>query len=106
MIKCLCINSKNKPEEIPMSKWIQEGFKYHITHVYFHPKQGIQGASLHEVRLGSESLPYESYRLSRFAIDQEDLTKLIQMIEDCSELNTIDIEKMLKESELVITNEN
>jgi hypothetical protein len=102
MIPALCIDSSNRPKEIPMGKWIQSGFKYHITHVFFHEKQGIQGCTLHEVRLGAESTPYISYRLSRFALTQENYDKLLQMIIDCSELNDFDVNKLLEECELEV----
>lgn len=101
MIECICIDSKNKPEEIPLGRWIQEGFKYHITHVFYHPDQGIQGCTLHEVRL-TGCLPYTSYRLSRFAMTQENLLLLMEMIKDCSELNDLDISELIKGSELVL----
>lgn len=102
MIECICIDSKNKPKEIPLSKWIQKDMKYHITHVWFHPGQGIQGVNLYEVRLGDESIPYASFRLSRFAVTEQGLKQIIQMMKDCSELNDVDINVLIKESELVV----
>lgn len=103
MIECICIDAGRKPKEVPLGQWIQQGFKYHITHVYYQPKQEIQGCSLKEVRLGKESVPYETYRLSRFAVTKENLEKLYQMMRDCSELNDFDIIELIKESELIIT---
>lgn len=106
MIECLCIDSDNKPKEVQLSEWISKGMKYHITHVYFHPNQGIQGCSLREVRLSSKSYPYESYALKRFAVTPEGYLKLLEMIKICSDLNDLDIKELLKESELnIITNE-
>ena len=102
MIECLCINAENKPKEVHPGQWLQKGFKYHITHVYYHPNQGIQGCSLKEVRLGKESAPFETYRLSRFGVTEENLEKLIQMVRDCSELNDFDIHNLIEESKLEI----
>ena len=102
MIQCICLDSKNRPEEIPMGKWISEKMKYHITHVWFHPAQGIQGCSLHEVRLGKESEPYSTFRLSRFGVTLENLEKLIEMMNACSDLNLLDITALIRESELEI----
>jgi len=102
MIEALCIDSSNKPKEIPLGKWIQKGYIYHITHVYYHKEQGIQGCDLKEVHLGEESKPYETYRLNRFAVTKDNLLKLIEMIKDCSELNDFDVQELIKESELVV----
>ena len=102
MIECLCIDSSKKPPEIPLGRWIQKGFKYHITSVTFQPRQGIQGCYLREVSLGYDCLPYETYRLSRFAVTQDNLLKLIQMMKDCSDLNYFDINELIKQSELEI----
>jgi hypothetical protein len=102
MIPAICIDGSNKPKEVQIQEWINEGAKYHITHVFFHPKQGIQGCALNEVRLSKKSSPYEAYRLSRFCIEGKDVLKLIQMIKDCSELDSFDISELIKESELHI----
>ncbi len=102
MVETTCINSKDKPFEIPLQNWIQEGFKYNITHVYFHPVQGISGVDLKEVKLDESCYPYETFKLSRFAITQEGLLQLIEMIKDCSELNSFQIDKLIEESKLEI----
>lgn len=105
MIECLCINGKEKPKEVPLQNWIQEGFKYHITHVHYHPKQGISGVDLAEVKLPPDC-PYETFKLSRFGITLDNLEKLIQMIKNCSELNSFQIDKLIEESKLeVLENE-
>lgn len=105
MVEVLCINSKDKPDEIPLSRWIQKDFKYNITHIYFHPNQGIQGVDLAEVKLTPECYPYVTYKLSRFGVTLENLEKLRQLAKDCTELNEIDINKLLEESELEVLND-
>lgn len=102
MIETLCIDSADMPEEINRSEWISKGMKYHITHVWFHSMQGIQGCSLKEVKLTEKSYPYATYKLSRFAVTPEGLLELIQMMKDCSELNEVDIKKLLRQSRLNI----
>lgn len=102
MIPAICIDSSNRPEEIPLGKWINKGFIYHITHVFYHPGQGIQGCLLKEVKLGAESEPYVAYRLNRFGFTQENLDKLRQMIVDCSELDNFDVNRLLEECELEV----
>lgn len=100
MIPCICINDKEKPEEVCPTEWVKQGNEYNITHVYFHPMQGIQGCELKEVKLTQKSYPYEAYALSRFGVTPENMERLIQMMLDCSELNKVDIEKLLEESKL------
>ncbi len=100
MVEVLCIDNYNRPDEIPRSKWIQFGFKYHITHVYFHPMQGVQGVDLAEVKLTPDCFPYETYKLSRFAITMENYKKLLELAKSCTELNVVDIDKLLEESKL------
>jgi hypothetical protein len=102
MIEAICLDSSNRPEEIPLSKWINKDFKYHITHVFYHPMQGIQGCQLKEVKLGEESYPYVSYRLNRFGFTKENFEKLIQMMLDCSELNEFDVNKLLRQAEVEV----
>lgn len=102
MIECICVDGKDRPEEIPIHNWPVEKQKYHITHIFYHPMQGIQGCELKELKLGEESYPYGSYRLNRFAFTKENLEKLIQMMKDCSELNDVDINKLLRKSEVEI----
>lgn len=100
MIDCICVDSANRPKEVDMSEWITKGMKYKISHVYYHPGQGIQGCELREVRLTKKSLPFGSYRLSRFAVTKEGYNALVQMMKDCSELNDFDIYKAIRESKL------
>lgn len=104
MIPCICIDDKHRPEVIPTSKWVKEGDEYHITHVYLHKFQdgGIQGVSLYEKPLDKSCAPYETFRLTRFAFSEEGISKLIELIKLCSELNDFDIKKLIEESQLEI----
>ena len=101
-VKCLCINNKNKPKEILSQNWINEGTEYTINYVYYHPMQGIQGVTLNEVQTKSEI--YSSYRLDRFAFTEEGIKDLIELMEDCTELGKVDIEELIKESNLETIN--
>lgn len=100
MIEATCLDADNRPKEVEMSEWITKGMKYHITHVFFHPGQGIQGCSLREVRLTSKSHPYGAYALKRFGVTQEGMKALVEMMLACSELNEFDVYKAIEESEL------
>ena len=102
MIKATCIDDTNKPVQIPSSKWIKLDESYHITHIYYHPNQGIQGCDIYEKPLGEECYPYETFKLSRFAINVTDLERFIELAKNCTELNNIDIKNLIKESQLEI----
>lgn len=97
-VPCLCINNKNKPKEVLLQNWINEGTEYTINYVYYHVNQGIQGVTLNEVQ--TKSLEYTSYRLDRFAFTQEGLNQLIELIKECTELGKVDIEQLIRESNL------
>jgi hypothetical protein len=97
-VKCLCINNKLRPKEILPQNWINEGTEYTINYVYYHVNQGIQGVTLDEVQTKSEI--YSSYRLDRFAFTKEGIEQLIELMQDCTELGKIDIQELIKESNL------
>jgi hypothetical protein len=95
-IECVCVDAKNRPSEIPVSKWIVEQEKYNITHVYNQlQQQGIKGVELAEFDI-SECVPFNCYRLDRFAFTPENLQKLISMIKDCTDLNDINIDGIVE----------
>ncbi len=90
MIECICINDKNKPEEIPQEKWVIEGAFYNITEVMAMTKQGgLLGCILAEIDLTTLNLEFEYFRLDRFAIHLEDFPKLGKLIQEFKELNNI-----------------
>lgn len=66
-MKVICINSSNKPKEIPFDQWIIEGEEYTITKIV---KMGLQGNKLgvllKEIQLGEDCFPYEYYDADRF----------------------------------------
>lgn len=97
-VACLCINGKNRPVEILPQNWINEGTEYHITHIFYHVNEKIQGVLLEEVQTRSEK--YISYRIDRFAFRKKDFEKLIELMKLCTELNEVDIKKLLEEIEL------
>jgi hypothetical protein len=103
MVEVICIDDNNKPEGIPGRFWIKEGEKVHITLVTFHPMQdgGIQGCELYEKPLPLEHCaPYNFWKLSRFGITADNLKELIELIEQSTELNEVDIRSLIEESEL------
>jgi len=97
-VKCICINNKNKPQEIILQNWLKEGDEYTINYVYYHVNQGIQGVTLNEIQ--TNSIEYTSYRLDRFAFTQEGINQLIELMQECTELGKVDIMELIEESNL------
>ena len=93
MIKCICINDKN--QLIPSHRQVKKGNEYHITHIYKMKNMGnILGCDIYEAPMGEDCLPYEHFRLDRFAFTEEALKDLIQLAYDCGELNDFDMNKV------------
>lgn len=66
-MKVICINSSNKPKEIPNDQWIIEGKEYTIVKLVRMAIQGNKmGVLLKEVQIGKDSFPYEFYDSDRF----------------------------------------
>lgn len=101
MVKCICVDVSNKPIEIPIEKWPIFGNTYHITRIDYHTKQGIQGVELHEIKL-INCQPYETYKLSRFNIPKESIEAFRELLKVCTEMNDIDVDKLLKEEKILI----
>ena len=95
-ISCICIDDKHKPLEIPSARWVKEGEEYHIVHVYHqHQQKGIKGVELSEFDI-SDCVPYNCYRLDRFAFTEENIRKLVELMQECTELDNIDISSIVE----------
>ncbi len=74
-MKVKCINSKNKPNKIPLSQWLVEDQFYTVVRVI---NMGIQantyGYELEEINLNG-CFPYEYYNANRFAVVSTSKTK-------------------------------
>lgn len=101
MIPCKCVDDTNRPEDFPISKWVKKDNEYHITHVFYHPEQQIQGVEIAEIDM-KDCYPYVSFKIDRFSITMEDLEKLLELIKDCNDLNgiEIDVDKLIETLEL------
>ena len=102
MIKIKCINDKDKPVEVDRNEWIKEGVEYEIVSVSWHPNQKCNGCQLAEVALTEKSYPYEFYKLNRFAIQEKDLEKFLELVQNCTDLNDLNLEELLKETEIEV----
>ena len=97
MLPCVCIDDKNRPETIPISKWIKEGEKYTITYTCKILPQGILAVSLYEKPLGPTYAPFEYFAARRFAVNVKDVEKLIELIALYNEEGNVSVDELLKE---------
>jgi len=96
MIKCLCINDKNKPNEIPNEKWVEKGKEYTILFSMTVLPQKQLGFQLNEIDLDDSCSPYTWFLANRFAFREEDIQKLIEFIQDCNHI-TFSVNELVKE---------
>ena len=87
MIKCLCINDKNKPTQIPQNKWIEMGKEYTILFSMTVLPQKELAFQLNEIELDDSCSPYEWFLANRFAFREEDLQRLIEFIQECNHID-------------------
>ena len=101
MIPVTCINDKNNPG-VPPSKWVKQDEEYHVTFTVTVLPQKVLAFSLYEKPLDKATCyPYEYFMANRFAVKQEDLEALIELIKDCSDTAGIDINELLENSQLI-----
>ena len=92
-MKVICIDADNKPKNVPVEEWVQEGDMYNVTRIV---KMGLQkdtyGYLLKEVQLSSKSFPYELYDAIRFlpieflSMMKEETKEEVNIEEACLEL--------------------
>jgi len=65
-MKVECVNSSNRPNDIPTSKWVVKGNEYTVIKAAKLPMQGgLLGFQLAEIDL-SDCVPYLYFAASRF----------------------------------------
>lgn len=70
-MKVICINDKDRPNEIPTSKWVEKGKEYTVSKAdYMNMQNKIMGYQLEEIDL-SGCFPYQYFAASRFAIKED-----------------------------------
>jgi hypothetical protein len=97
MVKCICINDKNRPSKIPQEKWLKEGEEYTIIFTLIVLPQKTLAVQLEEIDLDESCMPYEFFLANRFAFTQEELDKLIAFIEECNHVS-LSIKDLLKQT--------
>jgi hypothetical protein len=100
MVKCICINDKNRPSKIPQEKWLKEGEEYTIIFTLIVLPQKTLAVQLEEIDLDESCMPYEFFLANRFAFTKEELEKLIAFIEECTQVN-ISIKELMKQTQTI-----
>jgi hypothetical protein len=98
-IECICINDKNRPKEIPPSKWIKRDEKYTVIYTVTVLPQKQLAFHLAEIDLDESCHPYTYFLASRFAFTEENLLKLIELIKDCSDTD-FSLTELLEQTQL------
>ena len=99
-LKCICINDKNRPEEIPESHWVKKGEEYTLLFARFVLPQRTLAFQLNEIMLDESCAPYEYFLANRFAFRQEDIQKLIDFIQDCNDMS-LSMKELLEKTEVL-----
>ena len=100
MIKCICINDKNRPGKIPESKWVKEGKEYTVIFTLMVLPQKTLAVQLDEIDLDESCAPYTFFLANRFAFSKEDIGKLVDFIEECTQVN-ISIKELMKQTQTI-----
>jgi hypothetical protein len=73
--KAICINDRNRPDGIPLSKWVKEGETYTVIDVKKLLIQGGRlGFKLEELNI-DDCLPYQFFSADRFGIPVGEIMK-------------------------------
>lgn len=98
MIKCICINDKNRPSRVPASKWVKEGQEYTVIFTMVVLPQKTLAVQIDEIDLDESCAPYSFFLANRFAFRKEDMQKLIDFIKQCTEVN-MSIKDLMRQTE-------
>ena len=89
MIECFCINDKDRPNDVPLSKWVKEGDTYNIIYATVVLPQNILAFQLQEIDLDDKCFPYQYFSSERFVISENDISKLHKLVMDSAEANSV-----------------
>jgi len=103
MIKCICVNDKDRPSKIPPHKWVEKGKEYTIMFAQFIRPQKQLAVQLVEIDLDESCAPFEYFLAKRFAIRKGDLEDLRQLVYDSYHMRE-SIEELTKQIEVTSNN--
>lgn len=99
MIKCVCIDDKNRPSKIPESKWIKEGAEYTLAFAIVVLPQRQLAFQLQEIDLDESCSPFTYFLANRFAFDPVYLQRLHEFIKECTNIN-LSVKELMKETKI------
>jgi hypothetical protein len=102
MIKCVCIDDKNRPSKIPESKWIKEGTEYTLAFAIVVLPQRQLAFQLQEIDLDESCSPFTYFLANRFAFNINDLAKLNEFVKECTNVN-LSVKELMKETKISIS---
>lgn len=97
MIKCICVDDKNRPSKVPPHKWVKEGQEYTVIFTLVVLPQKTLAVQLDEIDLDESCMPYSFFLANRFAFSKDDMGKLVDFIEECTHVN-MSIKELLKQT--------
>ena len=97
MIKCVCIDDKNRPSTVPETKWIKAGQASPVIFTLVVLPQKTLAVQLDEIDLDESCAPYTFFLANRFGFTKENLEKLIAFIEQCNHVN-MSIKHLMKQT--------
>lgn len=76
-MKVICINDSNRPNDVPMNRWVKKNKEYTIRSVCFMKMQNIYGCRLEEIN-NDDLFPYSFFALTRFAVRQDQIEQAVK----------------------------
>jgi len=96
----MCINDKNRPDNIPESKWVKKGEEYTVIFTIMVMPQRELAVQLDEIDLDESCMPYEYFLANRFAFDEDDVIELLEFIHQCTQVN-LSINELMKQTKTI-----
>lgn len=101
MIRCICINNKDRPEEIPESHWPKFGEEYTVKALHKKENPYVLGITLEEIDLREINFPEGSFRMDRFGFHIYDLIDIETLIHSTPGLEDADAFKLIEHNILI-----
>lgn len=76
-MKVICIDDKNRPNEVPANRWVKINEEYTIIAVAYLTIQNTYGCKLAELN-NDDLFPYQYFALNRFAISVHEIESAVK----------------------------
>ena len=98
VMKCICINDKNKPDNIPQSHWITQDKEYIIKRFEIIDKaKGIVGVILKDIDLTEINTSFTAFSIERFMFTTEASDMLLNLLSSTFGIDVTDVKHLLKD---------